>query len=150
MAELSDLYSERILALAAATSRNARLPAPDASATVQSKLCGSIVSVDLVVRDGRVADYGQAVKACLLGQASAAVMAAHVIGSTPADLRAVGRRMRAMLKQNGAPPDGAWADLAALEPVREVRGRHASTLLVFDAVERALADIEARQSAAVS
>jgi NifU-like protein involved in Fe-S cluster formation len=150
MAELSDLYSERILALAAATSRNARLPAPDATATAHSKLCGSTVTVDLMVRDGRIADYGQSVKACVLGQASASVMAAHVVGATSQEMREVAARMRAMLKQNGAPPDGRWADLAALEPVREVRGRHASTLLVFDAVERALDQIEATAPAAAS
>jgi NifU-like protein involved in Fe-S cluster formation len=147
MPELSDLYSTRIMELAAGISRIGRLAAPDASATAHSKLCGSTVTVDLVMRDGRVAEYGQTVKACLLGQSSAAVMAEHVIGASADDLREVGRQMRAMLKSGGPPPGGAWSDLAALEPVKAVKGRHASTLLVFDAVERALADIEARAPA---
>lgn len=150
MAELSDLYSVRIMALAAATSRNVRLAAPDATATAHSKLCGSTVTVDLMVRGGRITDYGQSVKACVLGQASAAVMAAHIVGSTPADIREVAATMRAMLKQNGAPPEGKWVELAAMEPVREVRGRHASTLLVFDAVERALAQVAVTTDTAAS
>jgi NifU-like protein involved in Fe-S cluster formation len=141
MSELSDLYSTRILALAASISRTDRLAAPQATATVQSKLCGSMITVDLTLSDGRISDYGQTVKACLLGQASAAVMAQQIIGSTPEALHQVAQEMRAMLKHNAVPPGGRWADLAALEPVREVKGRHASTLLVFDAVERALAEI---------
>lgn len=144
MPELSDLYSERILELAANIGRIERLTAPQASASAHSKLCGSTITVDLDVADGRVAAYGQSVKACLLGQAASAVMARHVVGSTPDELRQVRAAMRAMLKDNGPPPVGKWADLAALAPVREVKGRHASTLLVFDAVERALDEIAAK------
>lgn len=144
MPELSDLYSERILELAAHISRTQRLAAPQATASAHSKLCGSTMTVDLSVTDGRVSDYGQTVKACLLGQAAASVMAAHVIGSTPEELRRLRDEMRAMLKEGGPPPSGRWADLAVLEPVREVKGRHASTLLVFDAVERALDQIDAQ------
>jgi NifU-like protein involved in Fe-S cluster formation len=144
MPELSDLYSERILELAANIGRIERLPTPQASASAHSKLCGSTISVDLNLADGRVTEYGQTVKACLLGQAASAVMAAHVVGSTPDELRRVRADMRAMLKDNGPPPSGKWADLAALAPVREVKGRHASTLLVFDAVERALDEIAAK------
>lgn len=147
MPELADLYSTRILALAAAISRTERLASPDASARTHSKLCGSTITVDLEVKDGRVTDYGQSVKACLLGQAAASVMASHVVGSTVAELHEVADQMRAMLTRNGAPPAGKWADLAALEPVRDVKGRHASTLLVFDAVERALDEIEAKAAA---
>ncbi len=147
MPELSDLYSERILELAANISRVARLSTPQASASAHSKLCGSTITVDLNLADGRVVDYGQNVKACLLGQAASAVMAAQVIGSTPDELRRVRAEMRAMLKGDGLPPAGKWADLAALEPVREAKGRHASTLLVFDAVERALDEIAGRAAA---
>jgi NifU-like protein involved in Fe-S cluster formation len=142
MPELSDLYSDRILEIAGRISRVGRLPAPQASATAHSKLCGSTITVDLAVADGRVADYGQTVKACLLGQAASSVMADKIVGATPAELRAVAAVMRAMLKQGGRPPEGRWADLAAFEPVRDVKGRHASTLLVFDAVERALDQID--------
>jgi NifU-like protein involved in Fe-S cluster formation len=148
MPELSDLYSERILALAAHIGRVQRLPAPDATATAHSKLCGSTVTVDIAVADGRIVDYGQTIKACLLGQAAAAVMADNIVGTTPDELRRVRAEMRAMLKDNGPPPSGRWTSLEALQPVREVKGRHASTLLVFDAVERALDDISAKAAVA--
>jgi NifU-like protein involved in Fe-S cluster formation len=147
MPELADLYSTRILELAAAISRTERLDAPQATSSAHSKLCGSTVIVDLDIADGRVARYGQSVKACLLGQAAASVMAANVVGATTAEIRQVAAAMRAMLKQNGPPPGGRWRDLSALEPVRDVKGRHASTLLVFDAVERAVESIEAKARA---
>ena len=129
-----DIYSQRILELAAAVPRTARLAAPHASATAHSKLCGSTVTIDLAMEGDVVIDYGQSVKACLLG-------------SSAEELRAVGAAMRKMLKQDGPPPSGKWADLAMLEPVRDYRARHASTLLVFDAVEDALAQIEANRAA---
>lgn len=140
--DLSDLYNARIMELAAGIGPARRLSGPQGSGSAHSKLCGSTIAVDLNLADGRVVEYGQTVKACLLGQASAAVMAGHIIGSTPAELRAVAERMRAMLKAGGAPPDGRWADLAVLEPVKDFKARHASTLLVFEAVEQALAQAE--------
>lgn len=145
MTQLNDLYNAKILELAAAIPPARRLAGPDATATAHSKLCGSTIDVDLVMDDGRVAEYGQTVKACLLGQAAASVMAREIVGATAVELRAVSARMRAMLKEGGLPPDGRWADLAVLEPVRAVKARHASTLLVFEAVERALDQIEARR-----
>lgn len=148
MPELADLYSTRILELAAAISRTERLAAPDGTARAHSKLCGSTITVDLKAADNRVTDYGQTVKACLLGQAAASVMAANIVGSTFAELHQVAAEMRAMLTRNGPPPSGKWSSLSGLEPVREVKGRHASTLLVFDAVERAIDEIEAKASAA--
>lgn len=147
MTLLDDIYSPRILELAAEIPHGQRLETPGATATAHSKLCGSTVTIDLDLEEGRVARYGQTVKACLLGQAAASVMGRNIIGSTPDELRAVGARMRAMLKQGGPAPDGRWKDLAVLEPVRDYRARHASTLLVFDAVEDALAQIEARGAA---
>nr|PZN49276.1 MAG: iron-sulfur cluster assembly scaffold protein [Chloroflexota bacterium] len=147
MAGLDDMYNMRIFELAADIPRQRRLEDPDATATAHSKLCGSTVTVDLKLDEtGRVSDFGQTVKACLLGQAAASVMGREIIGSTPGELREVGRTMRRMLKENGPPPTGRWADLAMLEPVRDYKARHASTLLVFDAVERALDEIEARRS----
>jgi NifU-like protein involved in Fe-S cluster formation len=141
------MYNMRIFELAADIPRQRRLEDPDATATAHSKLCGSTVTVDLKLDEtGRVSDFGQTVKACLLGQAAASVMGREIIGSTPGELREVGRTMRRMLKENGPPPTGRWADLAMLEPVRDYKARHASTLLVFDAVERALDEIEARRS----
>jgi NifU-like protein involved in Fe-S cluster formation len=138
-----DIYSRRILELAAAMPRTARLDMPQATATAHSKLCGSTVTVDVAMEGDVVTDYGQKVKACLLGQSSASVMGREIVGSTAAELRAVGAAMRKMLKEGGPPPDGKWADLAVLEPVRDYRARHASTLLVFDAVEDAIRQIEA-------
>jgi NifU-like protein involved in Fe-S cluster formation len=143
-----DIYSQRILELAAGMPRTARLAAPDATATAHSKLCGSTVTIDLAMEDGVVTDYGQSVKACLLGQSSASVMGREVVGSSAEELRAVGEVMRKMLKQGGPPPEGKWGDLAVLEPVRDYKARHASTLLVFDAVDDAIRQIEAKRNGA--
>ena len=148
MTALEDIYSQRILELAANTTRNQRLAHPDATATAHSKLCGSTISLDINMLGDVISDYGQSVKACLLGQSSAAVVAAHAVGSTASEVRAAGQQMRKMLKENGAPPTGKWQDLAALEPVRDVKGRHASTLLVFDALEKAISEIEAKRAVA--
>lgn len=144
MADLDEIYNTKLIELAGASTRGQRLNAPDATATAHSKLCGSTVAVDVTMAGGKVVDYGQTVKACLLGQAAASVMAREIVGSSPDELRAIAAQMRAMLKENGPPPTGRWADLAALEPVRNYRARHASTLLVFDAVEKALDEIAAR------
>ena len=143
MAGLDDVYNSRIFELAAEIPRQRRLTDPDATATAHSKLCGSTVVVDLKLdASGRVTDFGQTVKACLLGQAAASVVGREIIGSSAQELRDVGRTMRRMLKENGPPPTGRWADLGILEPVRDYKARHASTLLVFDAVERALDDFQ--------
>ncbi|MBX2804541.1 MAG: iron-sulfur cluster assembly scaffold protein [Hyphomicrobiales bacterium] len=150
MVNLDDLYSGRILELAANIPRTERLDDPDVTARAYSKLCGSRVTIDLNMADGIVTDYGQEVKACLLGQSSAAIMGKLIVGSTPDELRDVGRKMREMLKENGPPPTGKWSDLALLEPVRDYKARHASTLLVFDAVEDALIQIESRHEAAAA
>ncbi|SCW39884.1 iron-sulfur cluster assembly scaffold protein [Ancylobacter rudongensis] len=144
---LNDVYNRRILELAADIPRLGRLAAPDASATAHSRLCGSTVTIDLAVRDGVVTDFAHEVRACALGQASSSVMGALIVGSTAEELRAVREAMRLMLKENGPPPQGRWAELAVLEPVRDYKARHASTLLTFDAVVDALGQIEARNAA---
>lgn len=144
MTDLSSLYNDRILELAARIKPAKRLDAPDATASAHSKLCGSTIAVDLKMADGRVAEFGQTVKACLLGQASASVMAEHIVGSSGEELRRVAAEMRRMLKENGPAPAGKWGDLAVLAPVREVKARHTSTLLVFEAVERALDSLDAK------
>ena len=146
MTQLSEIYNRRILELAADIARAERLADADASATAHSKLCGSTVTVDLKLEAGRVAAYGQTVKACLLGQAAASVMGRNILGTGGAELREVANTMRKMLKEGGPPPAGRWADLAVLEPVRDYKARHASTLLVFDAVETALAEAEAKST----
>jgi NifU-like protein involved in Fe-S cluster formation len=147
MTSLDEIYSQQILELAASMPRTARLPTPEATATAHSKLCGSTVTVDLVMDGDVVTDYGQSVRACLLGQSAASVMGREIVGTNAAELRAVGAAMREMLKQGGPPPNGRWGDLAVLEPVRDYKARHPSTLLVFDAVEDAIAQIEARRAA---
>ena len=138
---LSDIYNRRILELAADIPRQGRLPAPHASAKAHSRLCGSTVTVDLAVKDGVVSDFAHDVRACALGQASSSLMARHVVGSTPEELKALRETMVAMLKAGGPPPAGKWAEFAVLEPVREYKARHASTLLTFDAVVDALGQI---------
>ena len=142
---LNDVYNKRILELAADIPKQGRLSQPDASATAHSKLCGSTVTVDLRVQDGKIADFAHDVKACALGQASSSIMARHVVGSTPEEMRSLRDQVRRMLKENGAPPqEGKWADVGVLEPVRDYKARHASTLLTFDAVVDALNQIETK------
>jgi SUF system NifU family Fe-S assembly protein len=142
---LDDMYNRRILELAANIPRQGRLDAPDATATAHSKLCGSTVTIDLKLEGGVVSDFAHDVKACALGQASSSIMARNVVGSSPQELRAVREQVRKMLKENGAPPTGKWDDVKVLEPVRDYKARHASTLLTFDAVVEALDQIEARR-----
>ncbi|MFY9642206.1 MAG: iron-sulfur cluster assembly scaffold protein [Rhodomicrobium sp.] len=147
MVDLEDIYSERVLELSANIPRTGRLPDPDATASAHSKLCGSRILVDLKMEGGKVTGYAQDVRACLLGQTSAAVMGANIVGTTAGELREVGAQMRRMLKEGGPAPEGRWSDLAILETVRDYKARHASTLLVFDAVEDAIAQIEKLQAA---
>lgn len=144
---LNDIYNQKIIELAGNIPRLGRLPDPDASATAHSKLCGSTVKIDLKMQDGVVSDFAHDVKACALGQASSSIMARHVIGSNAAELRELREIVRKMLKENGAPPEGKWADVALLEPVRDYKARHASTLLTFDAVVEAIGQIEAKAAA---
>jgi NifU-like protein involved in Fe-S cluster formation len=134
---IDDLYSAKVLALAANMPRAGRLAHPQASAEKVSKLCGSRVLVDVALEDGRVADFAQEVKACALGQASAAVLGAHVIGATIEELVEARDALQAMLKSGGPPPEGRFADLKALEVVRDYPPRHASTMLAFEAVVEA-------------
>jgi NifU-like protein involved in Fe-S cluster formation len=145
---LNDVYNAKILDLAGNIPRLGRLPAPDASATAHSKLCGSTVTVDLTMKGGEVADFAHDVKACALGQASSSIMARHVVGSKPDELRELRDTVRKMLKENGPPPSGKWADIAVLEPVRDYKARHASTMLTFDAVVSALDQIEGKSKPA--
>jgi len=140
---LNEVYNRRILELAAGIPRLGRLPNPDATATAHSKLCGSTVTVDLKMDGDRVTDFAHEVKACALGQASSSIMGAHVVGSTAEELRQLRETVRKMLKEQGSPPnDGKWADIAVLEPVRDYKARHASTMLTFDAVVDAIGQIE--------
>lgn len=143
---LNDVYNRRILELAADIPRSGRLPHPDASATAHSKLCGSTVTIDLAMEADRITDFAHDVRACALGQASSSIMARNVVGADAAELRTIRDQMYRMLKENGPAPSGKWADLAVLEPVRDYKARHASTLLTFDAVVDAISQIEKKQA----
>ncbi|WP_026605731.1 iron-sulfur cluster assembly scaffold protein [Methylocapsa acidiphila] len=145
---LTDIYNQRILELAGNIPRLGRLASPDATAKAHSKLCGSTIIVDLVMADGKVVDFAHDVKACALSQAAASIMARTVIGATGAELRALRDQVRAMLKENGPPPEGKWFEIAVLEPVRDFKARHASTMLTFDATLDCVNQIEAAARAA--
>jgi NifU-like protein involved in Fe-S cluster formation len=147
---INEVYNKRIIELAGNIPRLGRLPDAGASATAHSKLCGSTVTVDLKMEGDQVTDFAHEVKACALGQASSSIMARHVIGAKADELRNLRETVRKMLKENGAPPDGKWADIAVLEPVRDYKARHASTMLTFDAVVEAVNQIEAKRKAAVA
>lgn len=144
---ISALYSDRILEAAAAIPPARRLERPDASARKVSRVCGSEVEVDLAMKDGKVADFGMEARACAMGQAAASIVARNIIGATPAELYRLRDEMRVMLKENGPPPSGArWVELEALQPIRDYPQRHASTMLVFEAVAACLDQIEVEKS----
>ncbi|KQU75864.1 nitrogen fixation protein NifU [Aminobacter sp. DSM 101952] len=145
---IDDIYNTKILGFAGNIGRLGRLDHPDASATAHSKLCGSTVTIDLTMEDGVVTDFAHEVKACALGQASSSIMAEHVVGASAVELRAVREAMLRMLKEGGTPPEGRFDDLKYLEPVRDYKARHASTMLTFDAVVDAIGQIERKQAAA--
>ena len=141
--DLIRLYSGRILELAANIPRTGRLPAPDGTARRRSPLCGSTLSVDVVLRDGRVVDFAQEVRACALGQASAAVLAQVVIGRTVTELRRARDQLEAMLTAGGPVPDAPFQGYEVLIPARDYRNRHASILLALEATCAAVETAEA-------
>lgn len=136
--DLIKLYSGRILELAAAIPRTERLERPDATVTKRSPLCGSTVTVDVRLQDGRVADYGQTVRACALGQAAASVVGNAIVGCSPDEVRAARDALCAMLVSGGPPPGAPFDGLEALLPAREFRNRHASILLALEAAAEAV------------
>ncbi len=140
---LNDIYSRSILELTADIPLQGMLPDAHASAKAHSKLCGSTVTVYLKLDGNVVSAFAHEVKACALGQASSSIMGRYVVGSTTEELRALREEMHRMLKAGGRPPSGKWTDLALLEPARDLKARHASILLTFDAVADALARAQA-------
>ena len=145
---LNEVYNRRIIELAGNIPRLGRLAQPDATATAVSRLCGSTVTIDLTMDGDTVTDFAHDVKACALGQASSSIMASHIVGAKADELRSLRETVRKMLKENGAPPtEGKWADIAVLEPVRDYKARHASTMLTFDAVVDAIGQIEQKRAA---
>lgn len=143
---IDEVYNARILGFAGNIGRIGRLDAPDATATAHSKLCGSTVTVDIRMEGDTIADFAHEVKACALGQASSSVMARSVVGATAGELRQLRNTMLKMLKENGPPPEGRFEDLKYLEPVRDYKARHASTMLTFDAVVDAIGQVEKKRA----
>jgi len=131
--DLVKLYSGRILELAAAIPRTDRLARPDATIRRRSPLCGSTVTVDLVIKAGRIADFGQDVKACALGQAAASVVGANVIGLDRVQIAAARDQLTEMLANDGPTPDAPFDALEVLRPARAFRNRHPSILLALEA-----------------
>ncbi len=136
--DLMRLYSQRILALAAGIPHIGWLENPNGSAMKRSPLCGSTVTVDVMVEDGRIADFAQDVKACALGQSSASVLGAHAIGRTRAEIEAARVQLKAMIKEDGPVPDAPFDELEVLRPARDYKNRHASILLAWEATLAAM------------
>ncbi len=136
--ELMQLYSRKILALAADIPHLGHLDRPSGSGYRRSPQCGSSVNVDVVMKDGVIADFAQEVRACALGQASAAVLGQSVIGHTRADIATARDALVHMLKEDGTAPAGDFAALEALTPAKEFPNRHASILLAWDATLAAI------------
>lgn len=145
---LDDVYNAKILEYAGNIARIGELEHYDAHARAHSKLCGSVVDVYLKAENGVVTDFSHKIKACALGQASSSIMAKCVVSSTFDELRTLKKTVYAMLKENGPPPTGKFSEFRFIEPVRDYKGRHASTLLTFDAVVDCIEQIEACLQAA--
>jgi NifU-like protein involved in Fe-S cluster formation len=141
-ADLINLYSTRILALAANIPLTTRLVDPQATVKRRSPLCGSTVTVDVILKDGQIAAYGQDVKACALGQAAASVVGANIVGRTRAEVETARDQLRAMLKEAGPVPDGHFGGLEVLLPARDYKNRHASIMLALEATAEAIAQAE--------
>lgn len=137
--DLVKLYSGRILALAADIPHLGRLPTPTGTARKRSPLCGSTLTADVVMQDGRVVDFAQDVKACALGQASAAILGRVILGRSVAELETAREALRAMLKDNGPVPAAPFDGYEVLTPARDYKNRHASILLALDAACEAAA-----------
>lgn len=130
---LIQLYSQQILALAAAIPRTERLERPDSTVKIRSPLCGSTVTVDLILKGGRISDFGQDVKACALGQAAASVVGSNALGRTRPEIELARAELHAMLKENGPAPSPPFDALSVLRPAKDYKNRHASIMLSLDA-----------------
>lgn len=140
--DLIKLYSAKILALAADIPHLDRLEAPQATVKKRSPLCGSTVTVDINMDDGKVAAFGQDVKACALGQAAASVVGSAIIGATRAQVETARDQLKAMLKNDGPAPDAPFDGLEVLLPARDYKNRHASIMLALEASAEAMAQAE--------
>lgn len=140
--DLVKLYSGRILELAADIPHLGHLPAPQGSARRRSPLCGSTVTAEVVMKDGRIAEFAQDVKACALGQAAAAVVGASAIGRSRAEVEAARDALKAMLREGAPPPAAPFDGFEVLIPARDYKNRHASILLSIEALAEAMAAAE--------
>lgn len=136
--DLIKLYSNRILGLAADIPHHGRLDTPDATVKKRSPLCGSTVTVDVQIADGRISGFGQDVKACALGQAAAAVTGGAIVGRSLEEVTGARDALRAMLKENGPVPSAPFDEFEVLEPARDYKNRHASILLSIEAAVEAM------------
>ena len=139
--DLKQLYAQ-VLELSHNIPHCERLQQPQATVTMVSPLCGSQVTVDLCLEDGRVTQFGQKVRACTLGAAAASIVAAALPCRSAQELRVLRQQMQQMLKEDGPPPDGVFSQLALLEPARDLISRHGSIMLIFDALCEALDEIQ--------
>jgi len=146
---MDDIYNSKILEFAGNIPLTGTLDDADASAQAHSRLCGSKVRIWLKMDGDRISAFSHDVRACALGQASSSIMARHVVGATSGEVRKAREDMLAMLKEDGEGPDGRFADMRYLLPVRDYKARHASTMLTFDAVVDAIGQIEARRAETV-
>jgi nitrogen fixation protein NifU and related proteins len=133
------IYNARMLRLAAEARGAGRLSEPDGSAEIVNPTCGDQITVDVRIADGRIADIGYDVHACVLTQASASLLGRHAPGRTAAELQAVAIQIEAMLSAGSGAPGGDWSDYAALEPVRAHKSRHECVMLPLRALLAALA-----------
>ena len=145
---IDQVYNLKILELAGNITRTGSMDNSDASAEAHSKLCGSKVKVWLKISDGVVSDFAHEVKACALGQAASSIMAEHVVGASLQELKDIRQQTSDMLREGGKPPEGKFSDIKYLEPIKDYRARHASTMLTFDAVVMAIEDYEKNVHAA--
>jgi len=134
------LYNRELMALSAQVAAPKHLPHPDAKAKVVSVICGSEVTVELLLKNDRVADFGYEVEACSLTKAVVAIMARAIPGKNRQEIAQTAAALRDMLEKKSPPPSGDWAALKILEPVIEYKARHETIMLPFVAVEKAFVD----------
>ena len=144
---IDELYSARILKLAANLPYSGRLAAPEGTGERIAKLCGSKAVVDVTLDDADlVATFAQDVKACALGQAAAGVMGESVVGASAKEIETARDAMTAMLKAGGEGPTGRFEGLRALKQVADYPARHASTIVAIEATLDAVRQAMARKT----
>ena len=139
--DLIDLYSKRILALAANITLTERLDTPQSTVKKRSPMCGSMVTVDICINENKVVNYGHEVKACALGQAAASVISKSIIGSDVDKILTAREELINMLTNDGSSPNKPFEELEVLQPAKDFKNRHSSILLTFDAIADAINEI---------